>query len=176
MSESTQHGPGLTPGIYEVSARFHHGTQMEDAVTRLTMAGFDRADLSLPQADAAQATPEGGAEAVTTDTDRRQARTLGTGLAAAAGALAGAGITIATGGAAAVGLAAAAAAGGAAAAASNAVGQGAEGLSEVRHEEAAAQGLLVLTARTKNEGDRDRAMAAMRAAGALDVTALHRAA
>ena len=54
---------------------------MQDAVARLEMSGFDRADLSLPEAmpPAERATPEAGAKPVDTEEDARQTRTLHTG-------------------------------------------------------------------------------------------------
>jgi hypothetical protein len=59
---------------------------MQEAVARLEMAGFDRADLSLSEAmpPAERATPEAGARPVDTEEDAQQTRTLSTGGAAAA--------------------------------------------------------------------------------------------
>ena len=54
---------------------------MQAAVAGLEMSGFDRADLSLPEAmpPAERATPEAGAKPVDTEEDARQTRTLHTG-------------------------------------------------------------------------------------------------
>ena len=95
--------------LHEVRATFDDPDEMQDAVARLEMSGFDRADLSLPEAmpPAERATPEAGARPVDSEEDARQTRTLHTGGAAAAVGLAAAGVVIASGGAAAPAVAAA---------------------------------------------------------------------
>src|ERR1700712_3601812 len=89
-------GPALTGGIAEVQGIFPSDASLQDAIARLTLLGFDRADLSLPTASptASEATPDIGAATPNTDVDARQLRTLGTSSAGAAGAMAAAGITI----------------------------------------------------------------------------------
>src|SRR5215469_13550407 len=89
-------GPAIG-ALHEVRAAFGDPDAMQQAVARLEMCGFDRADLSLPEA---------GAKPVDTDEDARQARTLSTSSAAAAAGLAAAGAVIASGGAAAPAVAA----------------------------------------------------------------------
>jgi hypothetical protein len=167
-------GPAMTQGVVEVAGSFPSDAALEEAVSQLTLAGFDRADLSMPTRDGK--TPETAAVPVTSDVDRRQARTMATSMAAAAGAMAAAGVTVATGGAAAPVLLAAVAGGGVAAAASNAVGQGAEGLTQESHRAAAEHGQLILTVRVRDEAQRARAISVMQAAGATDVGASHRTA
>ena len=133
---------------------------MEAAIAQLTMAGFDRAALSLPQTHVAagQATPELGADAPLTDTDVRQARTMGTSMAGSIGALAAAGAVIATGGAAAVAAAAAAAIGAGAALTANAAGNAADKVqADDRTDRAAARAVGVV-----------RRRAGCRTAGACD--------
>ena len=178
MSDTTmiEVGPAIAAAIDEVQGVFPSDAALQDAIGRLAQAGFDRADLSLPAASpsAAEATPEQGAANPDTETDARQERTLHTSMAGSVGALAAAGVTIATGGAAAVALAAAAAAGlgaGAlAAGASNAVA----GLQSESRDQAAAAGTLVLSARVTSAERADKAEAAMTAAGATRVGSLTR--
>ena len=85
-------GPAIG-ALHEVRAAFGDPDAMQQAVARLEMSGFDRADLSLPEAmpPVERATPEAGAKPVDTDEDARQARTLSTSSAAAAAGLAAAG-------------------------------------------------------------------------------------
>ncbi len=165
--EGAENEPALPNDIAEVVGFFRDDAGLEEAVSRLTLAGFDRAELSLPLADipSHQATPDAGATAVFSDVDRRQMRTLGTGIAGAAGALAAAGVTIATGGAAVAALAAAAIGGGATAAVTNALGQGAEGLTRVQREQAGAAGELKLAVRTCTTERAQQAEEAILAAG-----------
>src|SRR5262249_25405844 len=113
MSESDLAGPELGD-LHEVRATFRDPNAMQHAVTRLELAGFDRADLSLPAVlpPAEGGRPEAGAKPVDTEEDARQARTLHTSGAAAAVGMAAAGVVIATGGAAAPAMAAAVVGGG----------------------------------------------------------------
>jgi hypothetical protein len=144
---------------------------LQDAVGKLTLAGFDRAELSLPAASPhpADATPAAGAAPVGTETDTRQMRTLLTSTAGVAAAMGAAGVTIATGGAAAAVFAAAAGgaaiAGGATAAATSAAGEAQE---EAR-DQAAASGELVLAVRTPTDTEASRAEALLHEAGAVKV-------
>jgi len=49
MSQTVQGKEGPAIGtLHEVRATFSNPEAMQDAVTRLEMSGFDRADLSLP--------------------------------------------------------------------------------------------------------------------------------
>ena len=51
MSETTQENAGPPIGaLHEVRATFTDPDAMQDAVARLETSGFDRADLSLPEA------------------------------------------------------------------------------------------------------------------------------
>jgi hypothetical protein len=164
-------GPELETGVTEVVAVFPDTAALEDAISRLTLTGFDRADLSLPVAEPSvdQATPETSATPVYTDTDRRQARTLGTSMAAAAAAMGAAGLTVATGGGALAGIAAAAIGGGAAAAATNAIGPGTEGIAQANGEMAGEGGELRLSVRVACSERRAAAESAMRAAGGQQI-------
>jgi hypothetical protein len=94
MSEAAERSEGPAIGaLHEVRATFDDPDAMQEAVARLEMSGFDRADLSLPEAvpPAERATPEAGARPVDTEEDARQTRTLNTGGAAAAVGMAAAG-------------------------------------------------------------------------------------
>jgi hypothetical protein len=157
--------------LREVRATFASADQMQDAVSRLTISGFDRADLSLPSPALleGQETTEAGSKPASTETDARQARTLGASLAASAAALAAAGVTVATGGAAAPAIAAAVAAGGAAGGSVFAV-QGAAGNAEQRdRDDRAESGRLVLAVRAVTPAKQSEAESILRAAGATDV-------
>ncbi|HEX2940796.1 MAG TPA: hypothetical protein VHO91_07090, partial [Rhodopila sp.] len=92
--------------LREVRATFANSEQLNDAVGRLGVSGFDRADISLPSTMADAALDE-RSQAASTDVDAQQMRTLGASTAATVAALAAAGVTVATGGAAAPVVAAA---------------------------------------------------------------------
>jgi hypothetical protein len=169
MSATThgERGPAIGT-IHEVRATFSSPEAMQDAVDRLEISGFDRADLSLPETlpPGRHATPESGAKPVDTDEDARQARTLHTSGAAAAAALAAAGVVVATGGAAAPAVAAAAVGGGvvggAVYALSSAANQGEQEDREVK----AASGRLILSVRAMTPQKRAEAEAILSSAGA----------
>ncbi len=171
MPETIQkEGPPIG-AVHEVRATFRDPDAMQDAVDRLEISGFDRADLSLPPvvSDAAHPTPEMGAKPVDTDEDARQARTLHTSGAAAAVAMAAAGVVIASGGAAAPAVAAAVVGGGLAGGATYAVSSAASQDEQEDREVKAAQGELVLAVRTPTAEKRAEAEAILRAAGAVDM-------
>jgi hypothetical protein len=104
--------------IREAVAVFDDAEKLESAVSELQSKGIDRSELSflahdlpvgriptdLRRAADDPATPR---EPVVSDTDLRQGRVLGTGLAATIAAFAAAGFTVATGGVAAATIAAA---------------------------------------------------------------------
>jgi hypothetical protein len=103
----------------EVDGIFFSGEQLNNAISALTAAGFSCADMTAVlerhvgggHRVAVTSLPDVGV----TQADERQVRTLATSLSGAAGALAAAGITIATGGAAVAAVAAATLVGGSAA-------------------------------------------------------------
>jgi hypothetical protein len=113
-----------TATIREAVAVFDDAEKLESAVSDLQSSGIDRSNLSLlahpslaqsPPGDSQRLADDPAAprESAVTDTDLRQGRVLGVGLAASIAALVAAGVTVATGGVAAATGAAAAAAGGA---------------------------------------------------------------
>jgi len=156
---------------WEVRATFATPGQMQDAVSKLSISGFDRADLSLPSPGLLQGTetPEAGTKPASTEADARQARTLGASTAAAAAAMAAVGITIATGGAAAPAVAAAVVAGGAAGGSVFAVHKMADQSEQTDRDDRAASGDLVLAVRVPTEAKRSEAEAILRAAGATGI-------
>jgi hypothetical protein len=147
------------PTIREAIAVFDDAERLESAVSELQSNGIDRSELSflahasrspddLLQAVEDPATPR---EPVVSDTDLRQGRVLGTGLAATIAAFAAAGFTVATGGLAGATIAAAAAAAGGVGAARTLLGR------KVADDQASfmdaelARGGVLLSVRTRDE-------------------------
>jgi hypothetical protein len=152
--------------LHEVCATFGDPDAMQDAVSRLETSGFDRADLSLPEATppAERVTPEAGAKPVDTEEDARQARTLHSSGAAAAVGMAAAGVVIASGGAAAPAVAAAVVGGGVAGGIAYALTSASN-----EDEQKAARGALILSVRAPSAEKRAEAEAILRAAGAAEI-------
>ena len=175
MSEQTS-SPALTGGVEEVQGVFPSDAALQAAIAQLTLAGFDRADLSLPDTHplASAATPEASAADPMTDTDVRQTRTMGTSMAGTIGAFAAAGATVATGGAAGVVIAAAAAVGAGAALAANAAGNAVDNAQTDTRNEAAAVGQLILAVHAPTPEKRADAERIMRAAGATSAKPVRR--
>ena len=120
--------------IREAVAVFNDAEKLESAVSELQSNGIDRSELSFLAHDLAagrvpsdlrRAADDPGTprDPVVSDTDLRQGRVLGTGLAATIAAFAAAGFTVATGGAGVAVAAAAVAAAGGVGAASTLVGR-----------------------------------------------------
>ena len=170
MNDSTD---GVAP-LRAMQATFANASQMQDAVSKLSMSGFDRADLSLPSPGLIQGTEtvEAGTKPASTEVDARQARTLGASTTGAAAALAAAGITIATGGAAAPVIAAAAIAGGAVGGSVFAVHGAADKHEQIDRDEKAASGNLVLAVRAATEAKRAEAEAILSDAGATEIESI----
>jgi hypothetical protein len=156
MNETTS-----SSGFREVRGTFLHPDAMQDAVDRLSVNGFDRADLTLPTKT--ELPP------ADTDQDAQQMRTLGASTAATVAALAAAGVTVATGGAAAPAAAAAVAAGGLAGGATYAAQDSANDAEQESREERAREGRLVLAVRTPTAEKQAHAADILRAAGAEHV-------
>jgi hypothetical protein len=134
---------------------------MQDAVGRLEVSGFDRADLTLPT--------ETDLPAPDTEQDAQQMRTLGASTAATVAALAAAGVTVATGGLAAPAAAAAIAAGGVAGGATYAAQDSANNAEQESQTERAREGDLVLAVRTTTPQKQAQAAEILRRAGAEHV-------
>ncbi len=177
MSDQTsKSGPVLTEGVEEVQGVFPSDEALQTAISQLTLSGFDRADFSLPTTRPASsdATPNAGAADPMTDTDVRQARTLGTSMAGYVGAFAAAGATIATGGAAGLAIAAAAAVGAGSALAANAAGNAVDAAQTDTRNTAAAAGELILAVHAPTPEKRADVERIMRAAGATSVEPVRR--
>lgn len=148
-----------------IRARFAGPEQMQDAVGRLSVSGFDRADLGVAEPNAI----EGGTKPASTDADARQARTLGASTAASAAGMAAAGVVVASGGAALPAVAAAAAAGAAAGGAAFAGHKAADDAEQHDRDVKASAGELVLTVRSTSPAKTAQAETLLRAAGATDI-------
>lgn len=171
MSDATDKaGPALQQAVQEVQGQFPSDSAMQDALSRLTLAGYDRADFSLPDdRDATMDTPNESAENPVDATDKAQLRTMGTSMAGYAGAATAAAATLATGGAAGVAVAAAAAIGAGSALAANAAGQAADKASVNTRNERGAAGTLILAVRVTSDEETDEVTGIMEATGATAV-------
>ena len=169
-------GPELGSKVEEVRGSFPTDQALQEAVSQLSMAGFDRADFSLPiqPAEGGDLTPEQSAGDPTTSTDSKQLRTMGTSMAGAVGALAAAGLTVATGGVAAAAIGAAAAAGLGSGAIAHFAGRESEQAREQGRDDAASVGALMLSVRTATVARTARAVKVMRDCGARDVQSVER--
>ncbi len=178
MSDMTdqKQGPALKQTVHEVQGHFRTDAELQDALSQLTLAGYDRADFSLPddQPNSRAATPNESAGNPTDAIDKAQLRTMGTSMAGYAGAAAVAGATLATGGAAGLAVAAAAAVGIGSGLAANAAGQAADDAGVEARDQQGAAGQLILAVRTTSEVEAVEVTAIMRAAHATEVAAVSR--
>jgi hypothetical protein len=161
--------PAAKPGpafgdVEQISATFLTEAALQDAISRLTLAGFDRADISRPVKTTADVTPEQGVANPNTPTDQQQMRTIHTSMAGAVGAVAAAGVTIATGGAAAVAVGAAVLAGAGAGLVANRASNAVDVTSI-----STADSLLMLTVRTGSDERTIRAHDALEQAAAHSI-------
>lgn len=154
--------------LHEVRGTFARSDQMQDAVGRLNLSGFDRAEISMP-ATLPGATLGDRSEPVSTNEDAHNLRILGSSTAASVAALAAAGVTIATGGAAIPALAAAALAGGAAGGGVLAAHGSADNAEQDKRDARAADGSLILAVRTSTQAKRQQAEQILHEAGATSV-------
>ncbi len=163
-------GPALDDTVEELRGSFPSDAAVQQAISRLTVAGFDRSEISLPDAQLAphQATPETAANPNAED-NSRQARTLHTSLAASVGALAAAGVVVATGGAALPAVAAAVAGGLGLGGAVEGVAAASDKVQHDERQDAAARGDLLLSVRLRDGARRQVAEQAMREAGATAI-------
>lgn len=154
---------------------FPDDATLQDAMGQLTLHGFDRADLSLPHEQAGQLqTPNEGADNPVDQIDKSQLRTMGTGMAAFAGAAAAAGATLATGGAAGVAVAAAAALGGGSALTATAAGNAVDKANKDERNERGQIGRLILAVRIGDPEQVGQVSEIMNKAGATTVTPVSR--
>lgn len=177
MSGTTNDGsPALNESVQEVQAAFPNDAALQDAMGRLGLAGYDRSDFSLPQdrQGSGAGTPNNSADNPTDDTDKRQLQTLGTSMAAYAGAAALAGATIATGGAAGIAAAGAAALGTGVGAAAAASGAAVDQAQVADRDKQGAEGRLILAVRTRDQNQVKQVTEIVQAAGATNVTPVSR--
>lgn len=168
MSE-TARPAGATSGDVHLWALMPASAQLDHAIKELEEAGFDRADLSLPEIDPPpqRTTPEAGAEEPDTDVEAQQSRLMHSGVGGAIGAMVAAtAAAAATGGAAIPVAAAAIGAGLAVGAGAHAVSRYASREEQERRDKRAAEGKLILEVRLTDPQHRARAEEILRAAGA----------
>lgn len=158
----------------QVRAIFADAERMQDAVGKLSISGFDRAEISRPSASGTDDPLAAKSQPAFTEEDARQSRTLGASTAGAAAALAAAGVTIATGGAAAPAVAAAVVAGGAAGGATFLAHGASNRLEQDDRDARAASGDLVLTVLTPTDAKQSQAEAILREAGATHIETINR--
>jgi len=165
--DKTETGAKLSE-VQEVRGSFHSAKQMQEAVRMLSVSGFDRADLSVPELSPPieRSTPESGAKPAYTEADARQTRTLQASTAAAGAALLGAGTIVATGGGAMPAAAAAIAVGAAAGGATYAVSKSTNDAEQKDRDARATAGRLIVAVRVPTEAKRSEAEAILRSAGA----------
>ncbi len=151
-----------------VMALMPSSQQLDAAIKELEAAGFDRADLSIPEINPPpeRATPEAGADEPDTDVEAQQARVVHSAVGGSIAAMAAATATAATGGVAAAVAGAAIGAGLAVGAAAHAISRYASTEEQRERDLRAAEGRLVLAVRAPDEERRVRAADILRAAGA----------
>ncbi len=171
-------GPDMSVSVAEISATFPTEAALQEAISQLTLVGFDRADISRPitghsnvvsSSNTESSGPELSAANPNTPTDQQQMRTIHTSMAGAVGAIAAAGVTIATGGAAAVAIGAAVAAGAGAGLVANLASSAANVTSITTDGNP-----LILTVRTGSPDRELRARDAMAHAGAKGISTVSR--
>lgn len=174
MSENIENveQPALSDDVQELQASFPNDAALQTAIGELELAGFDHADLSLPDAEAPVDTPD-SAEAATDHVDRGQLRTMASGMAGTAAGMVAAGVIVATGGLAAPVVAAV---GGASALGTIAVTSGASAAKDAAdaktRDELGAAGKLILAVRIRSADWREKALNVFQAAGATAITAI----
>lgn len=162
-------GPVLSENVQELQGRFPDDATLQDAIARLTLLGFDRADLSVPDPTSAHDTPDEGASAAPSNIDNTQLRTMASGITGSAAGMA-VGAAVVTGGVAAPLVAAAVGASAlAASAATTGVGVTADHVAASARDELGARGRLILAVRIREAAQLPQAEAAMRDAGATAV-------
>ena len=141
---------------------------LNEAIKQLETAGFDRADLSLPEIDPPpeRATPEAGAKEPDTGVEAQQSRLLHSGVGGAIGAMMAATATAATGGAAAAIAGAAIGGGLVVGGIAHVISRGASEEEQEDRDRKAAAGKLVLSVRAPTAERQARAAEVLRAVGA----------
>lgn len=166
----------------EIVGVFHSPDALENAITELASAGWDRAEMSLlgapellehrldPQAvEKIAQRPDIPHSPVVAKDDVRQMRTLTTGLAGVVAAFVAAGATIMSGGAALAAVIGAAAAGGGAAGAMEALGHTADERRERALREQLKHGGILLWVLLRDYGKEAKAREILQRNGATDI-------
>lgn len=168
MSDKQVDAPAVTDPASAVLALMPTSKVLDSAIKELSDAGFDRADLSLPEAEPPpeRSTPEAGAEDPDTDVDAQQSRLVHSAVGGSFAAMMAAAATAATGGAAAAVAGAAIGTGLVVGAAANAISRAVSGQEQEERDRRAAEGKLILAVRAKSPELRRRAGEILRAAGA----------
>lgn len=162
-------GPALSDNVHELQGRFANDAALQDAISRLSLLGFDRADFSIPDPDTVRATPDEGAEAAPSNIDNTQLRTMASGITGTAAGMA-VGAAVATGGLAAPLVAAVAGVSAlGAAAATTGIGVTADHAGVAARDQLGAAGKLILAVRLRDNALLQQAEAAMRDAGATEI-------
>jgi len=158
-------GGTMAPAVF---ALMPTSAVLNEAIKRLETAGFDRADLSLPEIDPPpeRATPEAGAKEPDTGIEAQQSRLLHSGVGGAIGAMAAATATAATGVAAAAIAGAAIAGGLVVGGIAHTISRGASEEEQQDRDRKAAAGKLVLSVRALTAKRQARAADVLRAVGA----------
>lgn len=171
--------------LRETVATFDEAAKLEGAIDALERAGFDRADLSVlgqrdlfpadPATEAA-ANPSRAADdaaaprdAVASDVDMRQGRTLAASMAGVIAAFAATGATIVTGGGALAAIVGAAAAGGGATIVAHAVGRAIDDSHQSFLRDQAERGGILLWVRLSKPEQEQRAVAILERHGGREI-------
>ncbi len=177
MNEITGRQSERTPRYRrEVVGVFQSSESLEKAISALGSAGWDRAEMSLlghaeaiaPGKTAHQLAndPNVEREAIVSDTDERQGRTLAAGIGGVVAAFAATGATILTGGGTLAAIVGAHAFGGGATVVIEAVGRFLGGAHAQSLQEQVDRGGILLWVVLRGDGDESKARAVMTAAGA----------
>lgn len=168
-------GPALSSTVHEVQGHFPNDATLQDAMGRITLLGLDRADLSVPMPhnDTNPATPDEAA-AAPSSLDTQQIRTMASGITGTAAGM-GLAAVLASGGLAAPIVVAAAGVGAiATSAVTSGGGLAADAANATERDRLGAEGKLILAARIRSSDQLSAVEAAMREAGATDVTQVSR--
>lgn len=164
--------PALATEVQELQANFPTDAALQVAMGQLELAGFDHADLSLPDANAPVDTPD-SADAATGNVDRGQLRTMASGMAGTTAGFAVAGVLLASGGVAAPVVAAL---GGVSAVgtvlATSGVSNAVDTAAATARDALGAEGKLILAVRIRSAELAATAETVLREAGGTDITGI----
>lgn len=164
--------PALADEVQEIQAHFPADAALQAAIGQLELAGFDHADLSLPDPHAVVDTPD-SAQAATGDVDRGQLRTMASGMAGATAGIGVAGVLLATGGLAAPVVAAI---GGTSAIgtvlATSGLSNAVDSAAAAARDRLGAEGKLILAVRIRSAELATKAETLLREAGGTEITGI----